>query len=1058
MNLRPCYAVIDLETTGFGSTDRILEIGVVLLDSNLSVESTWDTLIQPNRDIPNTFVHGISATDVVSAPTFEDVAPQLASLLNGRTPVAHNAGFEKRFLTMEFRRAGVEVNADTVIWEDTQALAKRILGCAKLEDALEAVGIVNSRPHAALADAQATAELLGVLAREDGINLATRSRLSFSPVKLSQVRTCSRTRRTRQDGHWLAGLAEKLPRQGDAHVDRYRKALAASLADLSLSASEITQLGAIAIDDGLSLDDISLIHEEFMRQMAVTAWLDGVVTAEERVELTSLAEQLGVPEGIVEQLLEAPISGNSGDGFRLRPGDRVAFTGALDLPRADWERRVTGLGLSYGSVTTKTVVLVAGNPDSMSGKAARARELLIPVVSEVGFTRLIAALEKSDEPAQITGEDADIHESAETSGVDTQSFPWLQEETHRPLSPGDVAEAWISLNPGAPLHQLSPGLLAGDDVELENSSIASAGQRWKLLHPRMLEATVFDLRSLQGVGEKRLRRLVEAVVLKALDAQEPVESTPSLEIANYDLSASLYPDDGITGGAGNDANVVAGWAALTGEPFPGTTTETLIDLFTACVGELTDVALRDERMLTIATKRWLEGATLEELGVQLGVTRERVRQLESQLKDAFSANSELSAATASIISKKIGHLARTESVKAKYPELWGSEHLLGSTFEQYFRALYNLWEVDGDWVHSPGWNSTVRSWIKHNMDDYSTFTLLDAAEQLGAGEEDLREWLLGDPAFFLVSDTTMAYATSHQDRAVAVLSSRQTPTSLEDIIEYFPLQPSARSVANQLSVDPRVTRVAQNMYALAEWELEEFSTISNWIARRVDASPTGTVALNDLIAEAPSLGVAENSVRAYASSADFILESGLVRRAVGVGEFIDDTPKESKNMYFRDGSWHLLLTVNYDHLRGSGFQVPRGVAGLYRVPVGGEVEVPSRLGGQFVRVNKLRQPSTSTIRRFLQDLGTQEGDRVWLSFEPERFDVTPAPTFDSSLSGLARLLNEMGLDTNLSTDVDSAMGNINLALGLNFDAPHRRSAAIFGHRGQDDFADIVRSL
>ena len=39
------YAVIDLETTGFSTTHRILEVGVVLLRPDLTVERTWETLI-----------------------------------------------------------------------------------------------------------------------------------------------------------------------------------------------------------------------------------------------------------------------------------------------------------------------------------------------------------------------------------------------------------------------------------------------------------------------------------------------------------------------------------------------------------------------------------------------------------------------------------------------------------------------------------------------------------------------------------------------------------------------------------------------------------------------------------------------------------------------------------------------------------------------------------------------------------------------------------------------------------------------------------------------------
>ncbi len=92
------YAVIDLETTGFSTTHRILEVGVVLLRPDLTVERTWETLIQPGRDIPNSHIHHITATDVVDAPSFADIAACLGHLLNGRILVAHNASFERGFL------------------------------------------------------------------------------------------------------------------------------------------------------------------------------------------------------------------------------------------------------------------------------------------------------------------------------------------------------------------------------------------------------------------------------------------------------------------------------------------------------------------------------------------------------------------------------------------------------------------------------------------------------------------------------------------------------------------------------------------------------------------------------------------------------------------------------------------------------------------------------------------------------------------------------------------------------------------------------------------------
>ena len=42
------YAVIDFETTGLSSSDRVIEIGVAFLDEHLQIEKTWDSLLTQN--------------------------------------------------------------------------------------------------------------------------------------------------------------------------------------------------------------------------------------------------------------------------------------------------------------------------------------------------------------------------------------------------------------------------------------------------------------------------------------------------------------------------------------------------------------------------------------------------------------------------------------------------------------------------------------------------------------------------------------------------------------------------------------------------------------------------------------------------------------------------------------------------------------------------------------------------------------------------------------------------------------------------------------------------
>jgi DNA polymerase-3 subunit epsilon len=77
----------------------------------------------------------------------------------------------------------------------------------------------------------------------------------------------------------------------------------------------------------------------------------------------------------------------------LRPGDLIVFTGAMTPPREDWQREAAAAGLTVGeNVTKKTRLLVAADPDSMSGKAKKARQLQIPIVHPTAYQGMLAGL------------------------------------------------------------------------------------------------------------------------------------------------------------------------------------------------------------------------------------------------------------------------------------------------------------------------------------------------------------------------------------------------------------------------------------------------------------------------------------------------------------------------------------------------------------------------------------------------------------------------------------------------------------------------------------------
>ncbi|WP_342319143.1 exonuclease domain-containing protein [Corynebacterium mayonis] len=694
------YAVVDLETTGFGHTDRIIEIGVVLLNMDLEVEGVWDTLIQPNRDIPNSHVHKVTASQLVHAPVFADVAPYLAGLLAGRVLVAHNATFENRFLTREFESAGVETNLRDIEWLDTMRLSQHYLGTSKLADSVAAARVENPRAHSALSDARATADLLRVLARSRGAALPRLKSFAARPVQAETPGAISRHRDTpqiSQEQHWLARLAESLPASGAGGSERYRRALAASLVDHALSASEIKQLGDIAFIDGLSIDDINQTHEEFIRQLAVEAWLDGVVTDAERNLLTQLADDLGVSPELVAALLAEPVEGNSSRSFVLSGGDRIAFAGSLDLPREEWERRATRAGLVPGGVTKQTVVVVAANPDSMSGKVARARELMIPIVSEQSFARLVSQLEPRSTwkaPVEDIGLPSEDTTPGGFAGGDVDGrFAWVSQVgvggDPGALTAETIAALWIEHKAAEPLYRVSPVLGPRYAIDFSRSSSERIAAQWSLRFERMLDATVHDLMDIPGVGAKRLQRLVEAVVLAAID-EDGTADTAHEEPDGF-LDTDIYAADDSVEEPLDEIEVVKGWAALTGSPFPGSGEESISTLIKACLHELVDICIHDERSLAIASRRWLGEATLDELGAQFGVTRERIRQIEKQLRNVFDTKSQLSAETSALLAERLGPLVQVSAAQEELPALWQDNPILERSAEEYFRCMFKAW-------------------------------------------------------------------------------------------------------------------------------------------------------------------------------------------------------------------------------------------------------------------------------------------------------------------------------------------------------------------------------
>lgn len=375
----PAPAVIDVETTGFGKHDKIVEIAIVVMDpDSWETVDEYDTLLNPERDMGPTGVHGINASMVEVAPVFGDVVADVARRLHGALLVAHNLPFDRRMLHQEFERNGVQVDLGS--GRCTLNATRQ-----KLEAACRDHGVTLSCGHRALTDARATAELARQLWRDEAPADAHPVRVGYVPRKPSQ--------RTVRRGLVDAGVSPMhrvVARSHYPHSDElvcaYLDALDWVLDDGVIDQKERAEIEQLARDWGIPESDRVRAHREYFDCIVAAAKRDGVISPAEHEIIARIADQLELAD--VEIPEPTPVAGVEA----LEAGARVCFTGRAFVGGKTWTRddlhglaRQIGLAPVGGVSENGCDVLVAADVASGSRKARAARHYSKPIVSVADF-------------------------------------------------------------------------------------------------------------------------------------------------------------------------------------------------------------------------------------------------------------------------------------------------------------------------------------------------------------------------------------------------------------------------------------------------------------------------------------------------------------------------------------------------------------------------------------------------------------------------------------------------------------------------------------------------
>jgi hypothetical protein len=480
---------------------------------------------------------------------------------------------------------------------------------------------------------------------------------------------------------------------------------------------------------------------------------------------------------------------------------------------------------------------------------------------------------------------------------------------------------------------------------------------------------------------------------------------------------------------------------------------------------LLDAAFRalDPRAVQVLEQRLFadEPMTLDQLGQQFGVSRERVRQLEGKARaamlDALATNALDMVATAA--RSTIGHVRPLSDLLVHLPALARTVESVGQPVWRVIDRLDDAYEIEDGWCVVPTL-SAAQDWTRTHLREHANehgVVQIDDLILVETSTPELRgdltrKWL-STCGYVVDGSYVLTRTQSIGDYAAGILSITGSPMSANDLVERFIFERSVGSLKNAMSIDDRFERVDRDRWALSEWGLEAYTGVRSIIREQL-AMAGGKIKLDTLIERITGrYSVAASSVVAYASTAPFEVRDGMVRTASGARE-IRKTPERTSRMFRQDDGWAYRVRITHDHLRGSGSVAPMAVASILDLKHGDKRQLESSLGPQAITWTGT-QPAFGTIRRFLLEDDVSAGADVFLVIKD---DNTFALELVAELSGkpLPDALTLIGAQSDL--DAETARQTLAAAINLPIDTPVVSIIGGYRDRGDTDVADLLTSV